>query len=56
MAEVWTPPRNAPATASTAAAEPAVRRIGLADIGDALRLGWQDFLAAPTQLLFLGLL
>ena len=33
-----------------------MQRIGLADIRDALRLGWQDFLAAPTQLLFLGLL
>lgn len=55
MAEAWTSPRAAPAAASTAT-EPAVRRIGLADIGDALRLGWQDFLAAPTQLLFLGIL
>ena len=54
MAEALTSSRGAPAAASTG--EPVVRRIGLADIGDALRLGWQDFLAAPTQLLFLGLL
>lgn len=54
MAEALTSSRRPPAAAS--AAEPAVRRIGFADIGDALRLGWQDFLAAPTQLLFLGLL
>jgi uncharacterized membrane protein len=39
-----------------AAAEPVVQRIGFADVRDALRLGWQDFLAAPTQLLFLGVL
>jgi uncharacterized membrane protein len=58
MAEAWTSPRGAPsATAAGAAvAEPTVRRIAVSDIGDALRLGWQDFLAAPTQLLFLGLL
>jgi uncharacterized membrane protein len=52
MADALTSPRPAAA----AAAEPAVRRISVADIGDALRLGWQDFLAAPTQLLFLGVL
>jgi uncharacterized membrane protein len=37
-----------------AAAE--VRRIGLADLGAALRAGWQDFLAAPTQIAFLCVL
>ena len=52
MAEALTSSRASSATA----AEPVVQRIGVADIGDALRLGWQDFLAAPTQLLFLGVL
>lgn len=33
--------------------QPAVRRIGTADLKHALRRGWQDFLAAPTQLIFL---
>jgi uncharacterized membrane protein len=55
MAEALTSSRAA-APASTAATEPDVRRIELADVGDALRRGWQDFLAAPTQLVFLGLL
>ena len=54
MAEAWTTPR--PTHATAASAEPEVRHISLADVGDALRLGWQDFLAAPTQLVFLGLL
>jgi uncharacterized membrane protein len=56
MAEAWTPPRPASASAAAASAEPVVRRISLAEVGDALRLGWQDFLAAPTQLVFLGLI
>jgi uncharacterized membrane protein len=63
MAEAWTPPRPASAAtppaapaAAGAAAEPVVQRIRVADATDALRLGWQDFLAAPTQLVFLCLL
>ena len=56
MAEAWSSPRSAPVAAPAATAEPAVRRISVGDVGDALRLGWQDFLAAPTQLLFLGVL
>jgi uncharacterized membrane protein len=59
MAEAVTPPRATSAAApagAAAATEPAVRQISIADIGDALRLGWQDFLAAPTQLVFLGLI
>ena len=59
MAQTWTPQHGAPpATAAPAATagEPAIQRISVSDIGGALRLGWQDFLAAPTQLLFLGLL
>jgi uncharacterized membrane protein len=54
VAEALTSSRAAPVAKT--AAEPVVQRIGLADIRDALRLGWQDFLAAPTQLLFLGVL
>ena len=53
MADAWTPTH---AAGSAAAAEPAVRRIEVADVFDALRLGWQDFQAAPTQLVFLGLI
>ena len=30
-----------------------IRRIGMGDLGDALRQGWADFLATPTQLVFL---
>src|SRR5215212_5746473 len=52
MAEALTSSR----AASSVAAEPIVRRISLADVGDALRRGWQDFLATPTQLVFLGLI
>jgi uncharacterized membrane protein len=38
------------------AATPEVRRIGLADIGDALHEGMDDFMASPTHLIFLGLI
>jgi len=45
-------------TTSTAraTADPDVRRIGLSDLGTALRRGWEDFLQAPTQLVFLCVL
>lgn len=33
-----------------------VRRIGVADLRDALSQGWSDFLAVPTQLVFLCIL
>jgi uncharacterized membrane protein len=36
--------------------EPAVRSIGLADLRDALVRGYADFMATPTQLLFLGVI
>jgi uncharacterized membrane protein len=36
--------------------EPAVRRIGVPDLRDALRRGYADFMATPTQLVFLGIL
>lgn len=34
----------------------ALRRIGFADLRAALAAGWDDFMAIPTQLVFLGLL
>ncbi len=37
-------------------ADPIVRRIGIADLKYALSRGYQDFLATPTQLIFLGLI
>lgn len=40
----------------TATAAPAVRRIGIADLREAVSRGIDDFLAAPTQLLFLGII
>lgn len=42
--------------ASTQAREPAIRRIGIGDLGGALREGFDDFLAIPTQLVFLCIL
>ncbi len=36
--------------------QPVVRRIGIEDLGHALREGWADFMAVPTQLLFLAML
>lgn len=41
---------------SLSLSEPVIRRIGPADLVRALRAGWQDFLAAPTQLIFLCLI
>ncbi len=35
---------------------PAVRRIGVSDLGAALRLGWRDFWEKPSHLAFLGLI
>ncbi len=35
---------------------PAVRRITLGDLWSALAAGWADFMAIPTQLVFLGLI
>ncbi|WP_226381382.1 DUF2189 domain-containing protein [Falsiroseomonas ponticola] len=51
MAEAWTT-----ATASMVADRPEVRRIGMEALGTALRRGWADFVAAPTQLMFLCVL
>lgn len=36
--------------------EPAVRRIGADDLRDALARGYADFMATPTQLVFLGVI
>jgi uncharacterized membrane protein len=49
MAEAWT-------NAGMTTAGPEIRRIGLEEIGVALRRGWADFMAAPTQLIFLCVL
>lgn len=35
---------------------PAIRRIGTSDIRDALTLGWQDFLAKPSHVIFIALM
>ena len=48
MAEALTP---APHVTTDAA--PAVRRIGIPDVRDALAKGWRDFLESPTHLVFL---
>ncbi|WP_439595541.1 DUF2189 domain-containing protein [Falsiroseomonas sp.] len=50
MAEVLT------TTSDFHPAAPALRRIGLPDLALALRRGWRDFLATPTQLMFLCVL
>lgn len=42
--------------AASAHAAPAIRHIGLADLREALRRGTDDFLATPTQLVFLALI
>jgi uncharacterized membrane protein len=36
--------------------EPAVRKIGVTDLRDALASGYRDFMAIPTQLMFLGII
>jgi uncharacterized membrane protein len=49
MAEAWT-------NAGMTTVGPEIRRIGLDALGTALRRGWADFMAAPTQLIFLCVL
>ena len=39
--------------APDAAAAPVIRTIGLADLGGALRLGWEDFKAVPSHAIIL---
>lgn len=43
-------------TPQTALSQPAVRKIGMQDIRDALRAGLDDFRAKPTHLYFLGVI
>jgi uncharacterized membrane protein len=50
MANAWT------TDASATRAEPTIRRIGIPDLREALREGLDDFLATPTQLIFLCVL
>lgn len=50
MAEVWTAAHRMPAV------EPQLRALTFEDLRAVLRQGWQDFLAIPTQLLFLCVL
>jgi uncharacterized membrane protein len=51
MAKAWTNDRLA-----ADGSEASIRRIGTADLREALRQGWEDFLANPTQLVFLCVL
>lgn len=51
MARAWTDDRLA-----ADEQEAGIRRIGMADLRMALRQGWDDFLAIPTQLVFLCVL
>jgi uncharacterized membrane protein len=37
-------------------AHPAIRRIGMDDLADALRLGWRDFMEMPSHLMFLAII
>src|SRR5690349_20738666 len=39
-----------------ASGNPIVRKIGIPDVRDALSEGYSDFLSAPTQLFFLGVI
>ncbi|KAA2214687.1 DUF2189 domain-containing protein [Teichococcus oryzae] len=50
MESTWTLRRATPSE------EPRICRITIADVPDALRLGWRDFQANPTQLIFLAIL
>ncbi|MGE0281674.1 MAG: DUF2189 domain-containing protein [Rhizobiaceae bacterium] len=37
-------------------AHPSIRRIGMDDLVDALRLGWRDFMEMPSHLMFLAII
>ncbi len=39
--------------ASDSVAAPVIRKIGLSDLHDALRLGWEDFKAVPSHAIIL---
>ncbi len=44
------------AAAASSLIQPTVRRIGVPDLMASLRDGWADFMAIPTQLVFLGVI
>lgn len=48
--------RDRPADEAARREEPTIRRIGTGDVWSALREGWADFLAHPTQLIFLAVI
>ncbi|MXP62755.1 DUF2189 domain-containing protein [Roseomonas sp. M0104] len=50
MDTVWTLERASPPERAS------IHHIGTADVWDALRRGWDDFLATPTQLIFLAII
>lgn len=57
MAEALSPSSSrqvAAAGGASSLADVQVRRIGIGDVREALAEGWQDFLAAPTHLVFLA--
>lgn len=49
-------PSSVAATDTQADIRPTIRRIGFGELRIALRRGWEDFLATPTQLVFLCVL
>src|SRR5688500_9612381 len=52
--KVVMPPVSGTTNLTERDALPRVRRIGMGDLGESLVAGFADFLAVPTQLLFLG--
>src|SRR5436305_10163162 len=44
---------TAPPVAADATAAPVIRTISLSDLQDALRLGWEDFMAVPSHAIIL---
>src|SRR6201994_3133118 len=42
-----------PLVPAVSSAAPVIRTIGLSDLGDALRLGWEDFKAVPSHAIIL---
>ncbi|HYZ31475.1 MAG TPA: DUF2189 domain-containing protein [Crenalkalicoccus sp.] len=56
MSETWGAARKRPAAVPFARPEVHINRIGFGDLREALARGWEDFLACPTQLVFLCML
>src|SRR4051812_499046 len=48
-----TPGNVTPRVPAVTSAAPIIRTIGLSDLGDALRLGWEDFKAVPSHAIIL---